>query len=339
MEIEKIETNLKRNLKLHSSSVKFSSNSKKIENQMIRICSEFTFQEILGFGGALTESSCYVLNTIDKNLSNQILDEYFSKDKLNYQFARISIGSCDFSLKSYSYSYENDLSDFSIKQDLKYVMPIIKSAQNRNSFLKFVASPWSPPAFMKDNHRLSGGGKLLPQYRKLWAEYLVKYVHEYRRQGIPISYMTVQNEPEAKQIWESCLYSASEEADLLKNYLYPTFKKNSLNTKFLIWDHNKDKVLERALGTLMDNQALNCASGIAFHWYTGGHFESLEYLRQLFPNLLLFHTEGCTGYSHFNPRDELANAEMYAYEILEDFNHGVNAFIDWNLVLNHKRRS
>lgn len=271
MEIEKIETNLKRNLKLHSSSVKFSSDSKKIENQMIRICPEFTFQEILGFGGALTESSCYVLNTIDKNLSNQILDEYFSKDKLNYQFARISIGSCDFSLKSYSYSYENDLSDFSIKQDLKYVMPIIKSAQNRNPFLKFFASPWSPPAFMKDNHRLSGGGKLLPQYRKLWAEYLVKYVHEYRRQGIPISYMTVQNEPEAKQIWESCLYSASEEADLLKNYLYPTFKKNNLNTKFLIWDHNKDKVLERAFETLMDYHALNTTSRYCFslvYWWT-----------------------------------------------------------------------
>ena len=119
MEIEKIETNLKTNLRLHSSSVKFISNAGKIENQVIRIQPEIAFQEILGFGGALTESSCYILNTIDKNLSNQILDEYFSKNNLNYQFARVSIGSCDFSLKSYSYSYKNDLSDFSIVQDLK----------------------------------------------------------------------------------------------------------------------------------------------------------------------------------------------------------------------------
>lgn len=264
MEMEKIETNLKRNLKLHSSNVKFSTVSKKIENQVIRIHPEFTYQEILGFGGALTESSCYVLNMIDKNLSNQILDEYFSKDKLNYQFARISIGSCDFSLKSYSYSYENDLSDFSIKQDLKYVIPTIKSAQKRNTFLKLIASPWSPPAFMKDNHRLSGGGKLLPQYRKLWVEYLVKYIHNYQSYGIPVSYMTIQNEPEAKQIWESCLYSSSEEANLLKNYLYPTFKKSNLDTKFLIWDHNKDKVLERAFETLIDYHALNCASRYCF---------------------------------------------------------------------------
>ncbi|MCI8760555.1 MAG: glycoside hydrolase family 30 protein [Clostridia bacterium] len=77
-------------------------------------------------------------------------------------------------------------------------------------------------------------------------------------------------------------------------------------------------------------------SGIAFHWYTGGHFESLERLRHMFPNLLLFHTEGCTGYSHFKPQDELFNAEMYAYEIMEDFNHGTNGFIDWNIVLDYK---
>lgn len=264
MEIEKIETNLKRNLKLHSSVVKFIPDAKKIESQVIQVNPQFTFQEILGFGGALTESSCYLLNTIDKKLSNQILDEYFLKDNLNYQFGRLSIGSCDFSLKSYSYSYQDDLSDFSIKQDLKYVIPIIKSAQKRNAFLKFVASPWSPPAFMKDNHNLYHGGKLLSQYKKLWAEYLVKYVTSYQAQGIPISYMSIQNEPNAKQIWESCLYSALEEAELLKNYLYPIFQKNHLSTQFFIWDHNKDCILERAMQTLVKGNALNCASRYCF---------------------------------------------------------------------------
>ncbi len=264
MEIEKIETNLKRNLKLHSSSVKFTSNASRIENQVIRINPSFTFQEILGFGGALTESSCYLLNTIDSQLADTILDLYFSKDNLNYQFARISIGSCDFSLKSYSYSYENALSDFSIRQDLKYVVPIIKSAQKKNKALKFFASPWSPPAFMKDNRNLYHGGKLQPQYRKLWAEYLVKYVTSYQAQGIPISYMSIQNEPNAKQIWESCLYSALEEADLLRNYLYPTFKKNYLDTQFFVWDHNKDNILERSMQTLIDGNSLNYTSRNCF---------------------------------------------------------------------------
>ena len=270
MEIEKIETNLKRNLYLHASRKKFSSSGKNIENQVIRINPEFTFQTILGFGGALTESSCYILSTIDKNIAHQILEEYFGKDKLNYQFVRLSIASCDFSLESYSYSHKNNLSDFTIQHDLKYVIPTIKSAQNVNKSLQFLSSPWSPPAFMKDNHRLFGGGKLLPQYRKLWADYLVKYVLHYQSYGIPISYMTIQNEPNAKQIWESCLYSSAEEADLLKNYLYPTFKRNGLPTQFLIWDHNKDIILERSIETLIENNAFeyvkrNCFS-LVYWW-------------------------------------------------------------------------
>ena len=333
MEIEKIETNLKRNLLLHRSLVKWFVNSRPIENNIIRISPEFIFQEILGFGGALTESCCYMLSRIERKLFDAILEEYFSEEKLNYRFCRISIGSCDFSLNSYSYSYQKDLSDFSIHRDFDYVISVLKSVRERNNKLQIISSPWSPPAFMKDNHNLLGGGKLLPQYKKLWAEYLIQYVLNYRSEGIPISYMTIQNEPGAKQSWESCLYSAEEEADLLKNYLFPIFQKNGLPTKFLIWDHNKDNILERSIETLVNYNALDYASGIAFHWYTGGHFESLEKLHHLFPNLLLFHTEGCTGYSHFKPQDELFNAEMYAYEIIEDFNHGVNAFIDWNMVL------
>ena len=154
MEIEKIETNLKRNLILHSSFLKSLSPTKTIENNSIRIDNTFTSQEFLGFGGALTESCCYVLSKIDSNLSHSILEEYFSKAHLNYQFCRLSIASCDFSLSSYSYAYQNDLSDFSIQQDLKYVIPILKKAKTHNPKIKFLSSPWSPPAFMKDNHRL-----------------------------------------------------------------------------------------------------------------------------------------------------------------------------------------
>lgn len=271
MEIEKIETNLKRNLYLKSSKLKFSSPSKNIENQVIRINPEITFQKILGFGGALTESTCYVLSKIDKNIANQILEEYFAKDKLNYQFCRLSIASCDFSLDSYSYSHKTNLSDFNINRDLQYVIPTIKLAQNVNKNIQFLSSPWSPPAFMKNNHHLFSGGKLLPQYRKLWADYLVKYVFNYQSYGIPISYMTIQNEPNAKQIWESCLYSSAEEADLLKNYLHPTFKRNGINTQFLIWDHNKDIILERSIETLIEHNALDYAKRNRFslvHWWT-----------------------------------------------------------------------
>ena len=140
--------------------------------------------------------------------------------------------------------------------------------------------------------------------------------------------MTIQNEPNASQSWESCTYTSQEEANLLKNYLFPIFKKNGLNTKFLIWDHNKEGLLNRAISEFIDNSALDYAAGTAFHWYTGSNFENIRLFHNLFPNKLLIHSEGCTGYSNFKAKDELFNAELYASEIIGDFNAGANAFID-----------
>jgi len=336
MKIKKIETNIKRKLYLKESNNKhLSPLPDNLENNIININPDFTFQKILGFGGAITQSVGYAISTVPSDISEKILDEYFSINGLNYTLCRLPIGSCDFSLNSYSYSYKEDLSDFNINQDLQYIIPVIKSAQKQNSRLTFISSPWSPPAFMKDNNSLIFGGKLLEKHKKTWANYLVKYVKEYKKQGININYMTIQNEPNAKQIWESCIYSAEEEAKLLKNYLFPIFKQNNLKTEFLIWDHNKDSVLERTINTLVTNGSLSYAKGIGFHWYMGSHFDSLDMINKLFPDKLLIHTEGCTGYSNFKQQDELFNCEMYAREIIGDLNHNTHGFIDWNIVLDY----
>lgn len=337
MKITKIETNIKRNLYLHESEIsKTKAYNDKIENNVLNIYPSIKYQSILGFGGALTDSSCYVLNNLNDDIKNQIINEYFDNNGLNYEICRLTVGSSDFSPKSYSYSYKKDLSDFSISENIKYVIPTIKLAQEKNPRLKFLASVWSPPAFMKDNKMLSLGGHLKDKYKSLWAEYLVRYINEYKKENINIDYMTIQNEPNATQIWESCRYSAEDEANLLKQYLFPTFKRNNLDTKFLIWDHNKDNIVNRNIDTLVKYGALDYADGIAFHWYTGTHFENIKILRDLFPDKLLVHSEGCTGYSNFKPEDELFNANMYAREIIGDFNSGVNAFIDWNTVLDYK---
>ena len=290
MIIDKIETNIKRNLFLNEiPNIKLRS-SDIYEDNTITINATSKFQEFIGFGGAFTESAGYALSTINSDIYNNILDDYFSKEGLNYNFGRLPIASNDFSLKSYSYSYKKDLSDFSIEQDTKYIIPTIKSALKRNKNIKFISSPWSPPAFMKSNKMLILGGK-----------------------------------------------------NLLINYLYPTFKENNLNTKFLIWDHNKDDIVERVNDCLLKYGAIDYADGIAFHWYTGSYFENLNTLNKSFPDKLLIHTEGCTGYSNFKPEDELFNAEMYATEIIGDLNNGTNCFVDWNLVLdysggpNHKK--
>ena len=337
MKIQKIETNIKRNLYLYKTdNIDISPTSNVIENDVIYVNSDFKFQTLIGFGGAITESAGYSLSTVSEENYNKILDEYFLSDNLNYSLCRLPIGSSDFSLESYSYSNQKDLSDFSIKRDMKYIVPTIKSAQKRNKNIKFLSSPWSPPAFMKDNNNLYNGGKLLNQYNQTWTEYLIRYIKAYNKENINIDYMTIQNEPNASQSWESCRYTAEEEADLLKNYLFPTFKQNNIKTKFLIWDHNKDAILERTINCCINNGALDYAAGIAFHWYTGSHFENLSTINKLFPEKLLIHTEGCTGYSYFKPKDELFNAELYASEIIGDLNNGVNGFIDWNIVLDYK---
>lgn len=224
-----------------------------------------------------------------EDIKKSILNEYFIPNNMNYNICRLSIGSSDFNLKSYSYSNKVNLSDFSISEDLQYVIPIIKKAKFKNPNLKFLASCWSPPAFMKSNGKLTNGGALLPKFRNEYANYLVKFIKEYRKEGINIDYITIQNEPNAKQIWESCLYTPEEELDFIENYLEPVFKKEKINTKILLWDHNKEKLISRYENKIISN----IISGFAFHWYTGDHFENIKLLKQKYPDKFLFHTEGC----------------------------------------------
>ena len=336
MEITKFETNYKRKLFFNKTKITPKKYSEKLENQVINIYPDITYQTILGFGGAFTESTGYAIKQLPNNLQTQIINDYFSQNGLNYTIGRLPIGSSDFSLKSYSYSNKEDLSDFNIDKDKEYILPTIKSAQKINPQIVFLSSPWSPPKFMKSNKMLTLGGKLLEKYKQSWANYFVKYIKEYEKQGINIKYVTVQNEPNAVQLWESCLYSPEEEINFAVNFLYPTFKSNNINAKILIWDHNKEKLFTRSKKELTNNKALEAISGIAYHYYSGDHFENIELTHNAFPGKLLIHTEGCTGYSKFNPNDEVHNGELYGHDILGDLNSWSNAYIDWNLVLDNK---
>lgn len=336
MNIFKFETNYRRNMFFSKSVVKPKTYTEKIEKQIIQIYPNVKYQEFLGFGGAFTESSGYVFSLLDENKKENLIKDYFSEYGLNYTFGRLPIGSSDFSLKSYSYSNKTDLSDFNIENDKKYIIPLINKAKKIKQDITFLSSPWSPPKYMKSNKMLVLGGKLIEKYKQNYANYLSKYILTYQELGININYITVQNEPNATQIWESCLYNPKEEADFIINYLHPTFHKNNINTKILIWDHNKEKVFSRALEELNNQDALNYINGIAFHWYTGDHFENIKLVSDTFPDKILIHTEGCTGYSGFNPNDEVENGEIYAHDILGDLNSGINAYIDWNLLLDYK---
>ena len=336
MEITKFETNYKRKFFFYKSKVNPKKYQEKIENQVINIYPEITYQTFLGFGGAFTESTGYALKQLSAEKQNQALNDYFSKDGLNYYFGRLPIGSSDFSPKSYSYSYKEDLSDFSIEKDNEFILPVVKATLKINPNLQFLSSPWSPPKFMKTNKMLTLGGKLIQKYKQTWANYFAKYIKEYKQEGIDIKYVTVQNEPNAVQLWESCLYNPEEEIDFAVNYLYPTLRSNNLQTKILIWDHNKEKLFTRSKQELNTNKALEAVAGIAYHYYSGDHFENIALTHDTFPGKILLHTEGCTGYSKFNPNEEIQNGEIYGHDILGDLNAGSNGYIDWNLVLDNK---
>ena len=310
-----------------------------MENEVINIYPEIEYQTILGFGGAFTQSSGYNYLKLRDEEKKSLLNDYFSIDGLNYNMGRLPIGSCDFSPEKYSYSYREDLSDFSIEKDKQYILPMLFDAKRIKDDIKFVSSPWSPPVFMKDNKKLILGGKLLDKFKDSWANYIVKYIQEYKSNGIDINYITVQNEPNAKQIWESCLYTPQEERDFAVYNLYSKFKEKGIDTEILIWDHNKDKIYKRAEEELSSDEAQAAISGIAYHYYSGDHFDNLRLVKEKFPNKVLIHTEGCTGYSHFRKEDEVKNGEIYAHDILGDLNAGTNAYIDWNLLLDHRGRT
>ena len=164
---------------------------------VIRILPDQKFQTITGFGGAFTEASAYLLNKLSQKNRDLILKAYFSEEGANYSLCRTHMNSCDFSLDHYSYTPTEDkeLKDFSVKEDMDDLIPMIKDAQaiSKDGF-KLFASPWTAPPWMKDNKEWVGG-KLLKEYYPTWALFFSKYIEAYKEQDIELWGFTVENEP------------------------------------------------------------------------------------------------------------------------------------------------
>lgn len=308
-------------------------------NNKIEIDKGKTYQTMLGFGGAFSEAACYTLNKLSPGNREKILNAYFNReDGLGYNLGRISINSCDFSLENYDYvkEYDDKLETFNISREDKWVIPTIKEAINiRGENIKLLASPWSPPAWMKTNNDMNNGGKLLDKYKNIWADYYIKFINEYKKRDLDIWGVTVQNEPAAVQVWESCIYTSEEEREFVKNYLGPTFIENDLkDKKIIIWDHNRDKVIERATAILSDNEAAKYVWGTGIHWYLSEEFENVGEVHNRFPDKHLLFTEGTQeGGLHLG---SWKTGERYARNIIGDLNNWVEGYLDWNLVLDEK---
>jgi len=302
-----------------------------------------TFQTVMGIGGAITDASAETFGKIPKDKQKEILDAYYDVNKgIGYTLARTTIHSSDFASGSYTYITEGDkeLKSFNVSHDQQYRIPLIKQAiAATGGKLTLYASPWSPPAFMKDNNNMLKGGKLKPEYFQTWATYYTKFIKAYEKEGIPIWGISIQNEPMATQTWESCIYTGEEERDFLKNFLGPTMKKEGLGSKKIIaWDHNRDMLYQRASTVLNDPEAAKYVWGIGYHWYenwSGGEqmFDNLKLVHEAYPEANLIFTEGCKEKFDIKKINDWKLGELYGTNLINDFNNGIVAWTDWNILL------
>jgi glucosylceramidase len=301
------------------------------------------FQTITGIGGAITDASAETFAKLPATGQEELINAYFNAGSgIGYSLLRTNMNSCDFSSDSYTYVADNDaaLKTFNIKHDESFRIPMIKRAiATAGGKLPLFISPWSPPAWMKDNNNMLQGGKLKENYKQSWANYYVKYIKAYEAKGIPVWGLTVQNEPMAKQRWESCIYTAEEERDFIKKYLGPTLQQQGLgNKKLIAWDHNRDLLYQRATTILNDPAAARYVWGLGFHWYetwTGSamQFENLKRVHETFPDKNLIFTEGCVEKFDMNRINDWAIGERYGFSMINDFNNGTVAWTDWNILL------
>ncbi len=301
-----------------------------------------TYQNFYGFGGALTESSGYVLSKLPAPVREKAIKAYFSSKNGNcYRYARVHMNSCDFSLENWACLPEKDesLASFSMERTDRYITPLakdaLKTARDEGSDVDFLVSPWSPPAWMKDNKDMNHGGHLLPEYKQLWADYFVTFIKKMEERGIKISFLTIQNEPAAVQSWDSCEWSATEEGEFAAKYLGPALEKAGLEkVKIYVWDHNRDIAFERIEESLKVPGAEKYIAGLAFHWYSGDQYENLRKVSEKYPKIDLFFTEGCIEGGARN--GAWFTGERYAHNIINDLKSGMTKWIDWNIVLDMK---
>lgn len=273
--------------------------NKKNESRIL-IDKTRSFQVMDGFGFSLTGGSALNLMKMSSTARHKILTELFAIDKSNIgtSYLRISIGASDLDEKVFSYddlpAGQTDplLKHFDLGYDKKYLLPVLKEILRINPAIKIMGSPWSPPAWMKNN-KDTRGGNLLPEYYEVYARYLVRYIQAMKEQGVQIDAITVQNEPLHPGNNPSLQMLAPQQALFVREYLGPAFSKNRIKTKIIIYDHNADRP-DYPVSILNDTAARKFIDGSAFHLY-GGKIEALSKVHAAHPDKNLYFTEQWVG--------------------------------------------
>jgi glucosylceramidase len=267
--------------------------SNKTTNQTIIIDDSKTYQQMDGFGFALTGGSAEHIINMNVSARNKLLRQVFDTtgNAIGVSYLRLSIGSSDLNEKVFSYddvAGDTSLSHFNLAEDKTDVIPVMKEILAINHNIKILGSPWSPPAWMKTNND-TRGGRLKPEYYNVYANYLAKYIEEMQQQGIIIDAITIQNEPLHPGNNPSLLFVAPDEGEFVKDYLGPLFKKKNIKTKIIIYDHNADRP-DYPISILNDAKAAKYIDGSAFHLY-GGTIDALTDVHNAHPEKNIYFTE------------------------------------------------
>jgi glucosylceramidase len=291
---------------------------------------KITYQTIIGLGSSLEHSTCYNISLLPLERQEKVLESIVDAEKgIGMNLMRICFGTADFTASPW-YSYndtpngqpDSELKHFSIEKDKKYVLPVLKLAVKINPHLKFFASPWSPPAWMKSNKNICGG-RINPKYYAPFAEYLARSVEAYQAEGIDIIAITIQNEPEYfPDTYPTCGWTAEQQRDFIRDHLGPVFEKRNLTTNIWCYDHNFNHPNFPAT-ILKDPQAAKYIDGTGFHLYEGKP-SAMTWLHKRFPDKHVYFTEGSTF--------DIPGAD----EIISYFRNWARCYNAWVTVIDHK---
>jgi len=293
-------------------------------------------QEVLGFGAAITDASCYILSQMNDAERGPLMHELFAPSEMAMNVCRTCIGASDYSRTVYSFddSTEPDpeLKKFSIDHDKAYILPMLREARKANPELFLFSSPWSPPGWMKPNNSMLGGAMRKTSFAP-YAQYFVKFLEGYKAEGVAIDAVTVQNETDAEQEGNmpACLWAQEAEMDFVKSHLGPALRKSGSATKIWILDHNYS-LWGRAIDELSDPGVYEYVDGIAWHGYVGEH-TAMTRVHDAFPQKNAYWTEGGPDISQ---PDYQTDYTKWAETFNGILNNWARSITSWNIALDEK---
>ena len=298
-------------------------------------------QEMLGFGAALTDSACVMLNRMDPEERDALLDEVYSPEKGNFSVARICVGSSDYAEYVYDFAPVKDdmeMEHFDASHDDINILPVLRKVREINPDLYIFSSPWSPPGWMKTSRQMQGGW-MRDKYVEAYALYYQKFLQHYLRAGVRINALTPQNESETDQTssMPACYWHPDIEMHFAKVMRRLLDENEFADVKIWLMDHNF-LMWHRVVYEMDDPDTKQAAAGVAWHPYEG-HPEQISQFRALHPECENHWTEGGTipgTYDFRNPGRFDRRWAAYGESFCEAINNGVQSITVWNLALDEE---